>query len=70
MKTISKETKEKVENYLKENELAKSVVWGEDSCTTFDAKGNAIEDFMIDVEEDGEIYYTPVSNPSVTLNVD
>lgn len=70
MKTISKETKEKVENYLKENELAKSVVWGEDSCTTFDAKGNAIEDFMIDVEEDGGIYYTPVSNPSVTLNVD
>ncbi len=70
MKTISKETKEKVENYLKENELAKSVVWGEDSCTTFDAKGNAIEDFMIDVEKDGEIYYTPVSNPSVTLNVD
>lgn len=70
MKTISKETKEKVENYLKENELAKSVVWGEDSCTTFDAKGNAIEDFMIDVEEDGVIYYTPVSNPSVTLNVD
>lgn len=70
MKTISKETKEKVENYLKENELAKSVVWGEDSCTTFDAKGNAIEDFMIDIEEDGVIYYTPVSNPSVTLNVD
>ena len=70
MKTISKETKERVEKYLKENELAKSVVWGEDSCTTFDAKGNAIEDFMIDVEEDGVIYYTPVSNPSVTLNVD
>lgn len=70
MKTISKETKQKVEKCLKKNELAKSVVWGEDSCTTFDAKGNAIEDFMIDVEEDGVIYYTPVSNPSVTLNVD
>ena len=69
MKTISKETKEKVENCLKERELAKSIVWGEYSCTTFDAEGNAIEDFMIDVEEDGVVYYTPVSNPSVTLNV-
>ena len=70
MKTISKETKEKVEKYLKENECAISVIWGKDSCTTIDAKGNAIEDFMIDVEEDGNIYYTPVANPSVTLNVE
>lgn len=68
MKTLSKETKGKVEKYLRENECAISVVWGEDSCTALDAKGNAIEDFMIDVEED-EIYYTPVSNPSVTLQV-
>ncbi len=68
MKTLSKETKEKVEKYLRENECAISVVWGEDSCTALDAKGNAIEDFMIDVEED-EIYYTPVSTPSVTLQV-
>ena len=68
MKTLSKETKEKVEKYLRENECAISVAWGEDSCTALDAKGNAIEDFMIDVEED-EIYYTPVSTPSVTLQV-
>jgi len=70
MKTITKETREKVERCLKEKECAISVVWGEDSCTTFDAKGNAIEDFMIDVEEDGEIYYTPVSDTSVTLKVE
>ena len=61
--------KEKVETYLTEIECATSVVWGEDSCTTLDAEGKAIEDFMIDVDDDGEIYYTPVSDPSVTLNV-
>ena len=52
MKTISKKTKEKVEKYLRENECAFGVVWGEDSCTTIDASSNAIEDYMIDVEED------------------
>ncbi len=70
MKTLFKETREKVERCLREKESAISVVWGEDSCTTFDAKGNAIEDFMIDVEDDGEIYYTPVSDTSVTLKVE
>ena len=69
MNALTKETKEKVEKYLKENECATSIVWGEDSCTTFDADGITIDDYMIDVENDGEIYYTPVSNPSVTLNV-
>jgi len=70
MKAISKETKEKVEKCLKEKERAISVVWGDDSCTTFDVEGKAIEDFLIDIDEDGEIYYTPVSNPSVTLRVE
>jgi hypothetical protein len=69
MNALTKESKEKVEKYLKENEFAISVVCGEDSCTTLDAEGKAIEDFMIDIKNDGEIYYTPVSNPSVTLNV-
>ncbi len=69
MKTLSKETKEKVERCLRERECAISVIWGEDSCTTFDAKGNTIDDFMIDVDDDGEIYYTPVTDPSVSLNV-
>ena len=70
MKQISKEEKFKVEKYIKENEFAISVSWGKDSCTTFDAHGNAIEDFMIDIEEDGSIYYTPVSYYSVTLKVE
>lgn len=69
MSGFSEEIKEKVEKHLIENECATSVVWGEDSCTTLDAEGKAIEDFMIDVEGDGEIYYTPVSNPSVTIQV-
>lgn len=69
MNVLTKEAKEKVEKYLKENECAISVVWGEDFCTALDAEGKAIEDFMIDIENDGEICYTPVSNPSVTLNV-
>lgn len=70
MTTISKEIKEKVEKYLKENECAISVSWGVDSCTTFNADGKAIEDFMIDIEENGCIYYTPVSDTSVTLKVE
>ena len=69
MNKLSKERKEKVEKYLRENESAVSVVWGEDSCTTLDANGKTIDDYMIDIDEDGEIYYTPVSDPSVTLNV-
>jgi len=69
MSLLTKEVKEKVEKSLKESECAISVDWGEDSCTIFDAEGKAIEDFMIDVEDDGEIYYTPVSKPSVTLQV-
>lgn len=69
MNALTKEAKEKVEKCLKENECAISVVWGEEYCTALDSEGKAIEDFMIDVEYDGEIYYTPVSNPSVTLQV-
>lgn len=70
MKTISKETREKVERCLGEKECAISVVWGEDSCTTFNAENKPIEDFMIDVEDNGDIYYTPVSHTSVTLAVE
>ena len=66
---ITKETKQKVEEYLKEYECATSVVWGEDYCTIFDVDGNAIEDFLIDIEDD-TVYYTPVSYPSVTLRVE
>ena len=67
---IKKSIKERVESCLRKNEGAWSIVWGEDSCTTFDANGNAIEDYMIDIEEDGGIYYTPVSYWQVTLKVE
>lgn len=70
MMTISKEKKEKVEKYLQENEGAISILWGDDSITTFNEEGKTIEDFMIDFEDDGEIYYTPVSNPSATIRID
>ncbi len=70
MKTIREELKAKVEKYLFENEGGVSATWGEDSCTTFNKEGEAIEDYMIDVEEDGEIYYTAVSCPSSTLLVE
>ncbi len=67
---LTDDIKRKVEKYLKKNEGAVSIEWGKDSCTIFDENGIAIEDFMIDVEDDGEIYYTPVSTPSVTLCIE
>lgn len=70
MKVLTKEIKEKVEKFLQENEGACSVAWGEDSCTTMDANNNALEDYMIDVDEGGEIYYTPVSNPTISITVE
>lgn len=65
---IKESIKEKVEAYLRKNEGASSVIWGEDSCTTFDENNQVIEDYMIDIEDD-EIFYTPVSNYGVTLSV-
>ena len=69
MNTLTKGTKEKVEMYLIENEGASSVVWGVDSCTIFNVEGRAVEDFMIDIEENDSIYCTPVSNTSTTIQV-
>ena len=69
MKALLRKTREKVEKYHRENECAKSVVWGEDSYTTINVEYKAINEFMNDVEEDGEIYYIPISDPTVTLNV-
>ena len=66
---ITEETKQKVEDYLKECECATKVVWGEHYCTIYNKEGEPIEDFLIDIE-DGTVYYTPVSYPSVTLRVE
>ena len=65
---IKKSIREKVEACLRKNEGASSVIWGEDSCTTFDENNQVIEDYMIDIEDD-EIFYTPVLNYGVTLSV-
>ena len=65
---IKESIKEKVEAYLRKNEGASSVIWGDDSCTTFDKNNQVIEDYMIDIEDD-EIFYTPVSDYGVTLSV-
>ena len=43
MKMLSKATKKKVEKFLRENECATNMIWGEDSCTTIDAEGKAGE---------------------------
>ena len=65
---IKESIKEKVEVYLRKNEGASSIIWGEDSCTTFDENNQVLEDYMIDIEND-EIFYTPVSDYGVTLSV-
>lgn len=69
MNTFSKEIKEKVEKYLKENECATSVVWAGDYCRTFDENG-VIEDFMINIDEDGVLCVTPKENWQVTLTIE
>lgn len=63
---IKKSIKERVESCLRKNEGAWSIVWGEDSCTTFDENKQFIDDYMIDIEN---VFYTPVSNYGVTLLV-
>lgn len=69
MELFTVEVKEKVEKYLRENEGACDIVWGPDSCTIFDEDGNAIDDFMIDVE-DGHIDCTSVENYQVTIEIE
>lgn len=63
---VINKSKEKVEACLREKEGASSIIWGEDSCTTFDENKQFINDYMIDIE-DGYIFYTPVSDYGVTF---
>ena len=58
---IKESIKEKVEACLRKNEGASSVIWGEDSCTTFDENNQVIEDYMIDIEDD-EIFYATLES--------
>ena len=66
---MDKIIKNKVEKYLIENEGGVSFSWGEDSVTSFDSNGNPIEDYMIDIDDNGDIFYTSVSMPNVTLKI-
>ena len=66
---MDKIIKYKVEKYLIENEGGSSFSWGEDSVTSFDSDGNPIEDYMIDIDDNGNIFYTSVSMPNVTLKI-
>ena len=66
---MDQKIKNKIEKYLIENEGGVSFSWGEDSVTSFDIDGNPIEDYMIDIEDNGNIFYTSVSTPSVTLKI-
>ena len=66
---MDQKIKNKIEKYLIENEGGVSFSWGEDSVTSFDTDGNPIEDYMIDIEDNGNIFYTSVSTPSVTFKI-
>ena len=66
---MEQKIKNKIEKYLIENEGGVSFSWGKDSVTSFDTNGNPIEDYMIDIEDNGDIFYTSVSTPSVTLKI-
>lgn len=64
---INNKQKQIVEDALKRDEGACFFEWGEDSVTAYNAIHNAIDDFMIDVDTDGSLSYTPVSNYGVTI---
>ena len=66
---MDQKIKNKIEKYLIENEGGVSFSWGEDSVTSFDSNGNPIEDYMIDIDDNGDIFYTSVSMPNVTLKI-
>lgn len=66
---LTKSIKQKVETYLTKCEGGHSFSWGTDYCTSFDKNGKAIDDYMIDIDEEG-IWYTPVSCWRVTLPIE
>ena len=70
MNTLTKETMEKVEICLRENEEAYSIEWAGDYCRTFDENGDVIDDFMIDIDEDDVTCVTSMKNWQVTLPIE
>lgn len=68
-KAMTESQKKIIESYMKEHEEAISVSFSEDSCATFDESGELIDNFLIDIDDSGDIWYTPLSNWRVTLPI-
>ena len=67
---MNEKLKKKIEQGIIAQEGGSYCVWGDDYSylTLIDKDGYKMDDYLIDVDEDeGCVWYTPVSYPSVTL---
>lgn len=67
---MNEKLKKKIEQGIIAQEGGSYCVWGDDYSylTLIDKDGYKIDDYLIDIDEDeGCVWYTPVSYPSVTL---
>lgn len=68
--TLSKETKEKVEKYLRENENAHQIEWEGSYCSIYAKDGCFIDNFIVEYDEDGVLCLTSQKNWQVTITLD
>lgn len=66
---INDKQKQIVEDALRCDEGACFFEWNDDSVTAYNAIHNIIDDFMVDVDIDNNLSYTPVSNHGVTISI-
>lgn len=67
---MNEKLKKKIEQGIIAQEGGSYCVWGDDYSylTLIDKDGYKMDDYLIDiVKEEGCVWYTPVSYPSVTL---
>ena len=67
---MNERLKKKIEQGIIAQEGGSYCVWGDDYSylTIIDKDGYKMDDYLIDIDEDeGCVWYTPVSYPSVTL---
>lgn len=67
---MNEKLKKKIEQGIIAQEGGSYCVWGDDYSylTLIDKDGYKMDDYLIDIDEDeGCVWYTPVSYPSVTL---
>lgn len=67
---MNEKLKKKIEQGIIAQEGGSYCVWGDDYSylTLIDKDGYKMDDYLIDiVKEEGYVWYTPVSYPSVTL---